>query len=132
MQLKPVFNGQYFKVPGVSTLQRFYCIREANYNTWTCKFNNFSELQNFIIDSPNERHFDVLGTKIDSNLPLSSSENQYFRYAQPKWTVHWNFHLYLNDQTLSFLDFECDFSWLYFLNAMDFISQFSRLLLKWL
>ena len=47
-------------------------MREANYNTWTLKFDNFSELQNVISDSlpspppvTHDRHYDALRAKID-------------------------------------------------------------------
>ena len=46
-------------------------------NTWTLKFENFSEFQNVIIDKPmlpttRERHYDALRTKIDMWLTQRS------------------------------------------------------------
>ena len=42
-------------------------MREANYNTGTLKFDNFSEFQNVISDGllTLKRHHDALSTKID-------------------------------------------------------------------
>ena len=63
-------------------------IREANYNTWTFKFDNFSEFQNVISDTlplTRERCYDSLHTKIDmwltpKKLLDSGSKKEFFYY----------------------------------------------------
>ena len=83
-------------------------IRKANYNTWILKFDNFSEFQNVIFDSPPnlERHYEALHTIIDMWLTPNCTD-----FTSPQLRKHFMyvifFHLFLYIQNPGFQNCSC-------------------------